>query len=283
VTAVQSAAPGRIDAGAAFTTRHQVQTAIALIERDLTVLRHEFFGFMTRTMLQPALMAFVFAYVFPRIGQGIGGTGRGGGLFATVLMPGLMASTLMFQGIIGVALPLVQEFLQREIEDRVMAPVPVEVVALCKLVSGAIQGIIGGLLVIPIVWLASGQAVSVDFGHPLVLLTMLPLGAFVGAALGLFLGTVVEPRQISLVFSLLVLPLTMLGCVYYPWATLHSLRWLQIGVLINPVVYLSEGLRAALAPSVGYLSLWAVYLLLLAALAALTYGGIRGFRKRVIS
>jgi ABC-2 type transport system permease protein len=105
----------------------------------------------------------------------------------------------------------------------------------------------------------------------------------VGASLGLLVGTIVEPRQINLVFAILVLPLTMLGCVYYPWSTLHPLRWLQVAVLFNPVVYLSEGLRAALAPKVGHLSLWGVYGLLIAALVGMTWLGVRGFRKRVIT
>ena len=34
--------------------------------------------------------------------------------------------------------------------------------------------------------------------------------------------------------------------------------WLQILVLVNPLVYMSEGFRAALT-TVGHMSLWAVY------------------------
>ncbi|HEY8836964.1 MAG TPA: ABC transporter permease [Dehalococcoidia bacterium] len=284
MTAIERARPVPWTRQKGLSVRAQLQTALALIQRDLAVLFQNFFGFVVRTATQPALFAFVFAYVFPRIGQGIGGNGRGGGLFANVLLPGLMASTLIFQGIQSVALPLVQEFsFSREIEDRVMAPVPVAVVALCKVISGAIQGVFAAALVIPIVWIATGRAVSINFGNPITLVTMVVLGSLVGASLGLLLGTVVEPRQINLVFALLVLPLTLLGCVYYPWSTLHALRWLQIAVLFNPVVYMSEGLRSSLAPQVNHLSLWAVYALLLGALTAMSFFGVRGFRKRVIT
>jgi ABC-2 type transport system permease protein len=268
---------------ASLPVRMQFQTAVALVQRDLAVCFQRSVEFAVRATMQPALFAFVLAYVFPRIGQGIGGNGRGGGQFATILLPGLMASTLIFQGIFNVALPLVQEFISREIEDRAMSPTPVSVVAICKIISGAVQGTLSGLLVIPIVWIATGRAVSVDWGHPILLITMIPIGALCGAALGLLLGTVVEPRQINLLFSLLVLPLTFLGCVYYPWTALSALRWLQIGVLVNPVVYLSEGLRAALVPNVNHMSLWAVYGLLMGALIGMTYFGIRCFKKRVIS
>lgn len=262
----------------------QAKTAWALVQRDLAVIFNNLPGFLVRTAMQPFLFAFVFAYVLPHIGLGIGGSGHGGGLFASILLPGLMASTLMFQGIQAVALPLVQEFsYSREIEDRVMAPAPVRVVGLTKVISGAIQGVIAAIIVIPTVWVASGGTATVNWGQPLLLVSTVMLGALVGAALGLLIGTAIEPRQINLVFAVLVLPLTLLGCIYYPWSQLSSLRWLQIAVLFNPVVYMSEGLRAALTPRFGHMNLWAVYGLLLLSLAVMLYAGVRGFERRVIS
>ena len=48
----------------------------ALLARDLYVLRHSLNEFIPRTVLQPLLLVFVFTYVFPKIGQGIGGGGE---------------------------------------------------------------------------------------------------------------------------------------------------------------------------------------------------------------
>src|ERR1019366_2911625 len=84
----------------------------ALILRDLVVLKKNFGEFVIRTLVQPFLLVFVFLYVFPTIGQGIGG---GGGkpaesAFATVLVPGVVAISIMFQGIQAVALQLSTEF-----------------------------------------------------------------------------------------------------------------------------------------------------------------------------
>ena len=45
----------------------------ALMLRDLTVLRKNFVEFVLRTVMQPLLFVFVFTYVFPQIGQGVGG------------------------------------------------------------------------------------------------------------------------------------------------------------------------------------------------------------------
>ena len=49
----------------------------ALLLRDLVVLRKTLKEFIPRTILQPFLLVFVFTYVFPKIGQGVGGTGAG--------------------------------------------------------------------------------------------------------------------------------------------------------------------------------------------------------------
>ena len=101
----------------------------ALLLRDLTVLRKNFIEFILRTVMQPLLFVFVFTYVFPKIGQGVGGA-QGQATFSSILVPGVIAIACIFQGIQAVALPLVQEFgFTREIEDRVMAPLPVWAVA----------------------------------------------------------------------------------------------------------------------------------------------------------
>ncbi len=255
---------------------------IALLARDLVVLRKEFAMFLARTVMQPLLLMFVFTYVFPKIGQGVGG-GSGSGAFSTLLVGGVIASTMIFQGIQAVALPLVQDFgFTREIEDRVLAPLPVSAIAIEKVVAGAVQALIAGALVFPMGLFIPATKVHLHV-NPLLLIPVMMLGAFMSASLGLFVGTKVEPKQVPLIFGLLVLPMTFLGAVYYPWQSLHSLRWLQIAVLVNPLVYLCEGMRAALTTGVPHMSMWIVFAVLTAVGALLLRVGIAGFRKRVLS
>ncbi len=112
--------------------------------------------FILRTIMQPFLLVFVFTYVFPKIGQGVGGSSGSEAQFSTLLVAGVIGmAMIMFQGIQAVALPMVQEFgYTREIEDRVLAPLPVWGVAVEKIVSGAVQALISALVVFPI---ASGS------------------------------------------------------------------------------------------------------------------------------
>jgi ABC-2 type transport system permease protein len=254
----------------------QAETFIALMERDARVLRRDIVPFLLRTIMQPFMFVFVFAYVLPKIGEGSSS-------FGNILVPGLIASALFFQGIQAVALPLVQEFSQtKEIEDRVMAPLPVAGVALEKIFFAFLQALLSALVVFPLVYTIplSRPHLHVD---PVVLLTVLPLAALVSASLGLLIGTVAGPRQIPLVFSVIVLPVVFLGAVYYPWSQLEPLRWLQVLILLNPLVYMSEGLRGALTPQYGHMHYLAVYLGLMAGAAVCTYLGVRRFIGRVQS
>jgi ABC-2 type transport system permease protein len=254
----------------------------ALLLRDLAVLRKNIFEFVLRTVMQPLLFVFVFTFVFPKIGQGVGGA-QGQAAFSSLLVPGVVAIACIFQGIQAVAIPLVQDFgYSREIEDRVMAPLPVVAVAGEKLLAGAIQGIVAGLIVFPLAYVIPATPVHLNVSWP-ELLTILPLAALVGSSLGLLIGTTVQPRQVPLVFGIVVIPITFLGATYYPWERLSAIPWLQVLVLANPLVYMSEGFRTALTPSIPHMPLAAVYAGLLGSIAILGGFGIRGFTKRVQS
>ena len=199
-----------------------------------------------------------------------------------MLVAGVLASVIMFQGIQAVALPMVQEFgYTKEIEDRVLAPLPIELVGVEKIVAGAIQCLIAAAIVFPIAKFVPATPVHLQVDWP-VLLTVAPIACTMSAALGLMFGTLFDPRTVPLLFGIVVIPLTFLGCIYFPWAQLESIRWLQILVLVNPLVYMSEGFRAALTP-VRHMSLWAIYPVLIGFTAVFTWVGLKTFRRRVLS
>jgi ABC-type multidrug transport system permease subunit len=274
-----------------------IKTFNAMMAREFRVLRRNAIATFTRAVMQPLLFVFVFAYVFPKIGGGfvLGGGGAataGAGAaasgvnFATILVPGLMASMLLMQGIMAVTFPLVMEFSwQRTIEDRALAPVPIRVLAIQKIAAGAVQSFIGAVIVFPIVLLvhAAGQAPHVHVTNWALFALILVFASLLTSALGLLLGTVMDPRKMQMLFAVILLPATMLGCVYYPWSALHQIRWLQIAVLVNPMVYMSEGLRAVLTPELGHMPMWGVLLALIGGTVVVGYLGTRTFTKRVLN
>jgi ABC-2 type transport system permease protein len=267
------------------------KTFAAMMAREFRVLRRNAIATFTRSVMQPLLFVFVFTYVMPKIGGGglfTGGAAAGGrGItFATILVPGLMASMLLMQGIIATTFPLVMEFSwQRTIEDRALAPVPLNVLAVQKIVAGAVQSFIGAIIVFPIVLVvhAAGQAPHVHVTNWALLALILVAASLLTASLGLLLGTIMDPRKMQMLFAVILLPATMLGCVYYPWSALHHIRWLQIAVLVNPMVYMSEGLRAVLTPQSGHMPLWAVLLALVGGTVVVGYLATKTFTRRVLN
>ncbi len=262
-----------------------------LFLRDLHVLRRELFPFLIRICMNPLLFLFVFTYVIPSMSKGGGGgaavsnpTAMAGVAYSTVLLPGLMAVGIMFSGIAAVALPLAVEFgSTREIDDRVMCPLPVGAVALEKIVFSAMQSVIAAGIVYPLAYYVPAVHPATHISSWPFFVLVLLLASLTAGALGLTIGTTVKPQQIGLIFGVVVIPITFLGCVYYPWAALTHIRWLQIGVLINPIVYMSEGLRASLTPSLPHMHPAVIILMLVLALTTLTWLGMRGFMRRVIS
>src|SRR5260370_27372554 len=90
-----------------------------MMAREFRVLRRNAIATFTRAVMQPLLFVFVFAYVFPKIGGGFnlcggaaaaGPSVQGGINFATILVPGLVASMPLMPGIMAVTVPLVLDF-----------------------------------------------------------------------------------------------------------------------------------------------------------------------------
>jgi ABC-2 type transport system permease protein len=264
--------PARSAARAAF---------LSMLARDFTVLRQNPGTFLARTIVQPLLFVFVLGYVNPRIGLAPA-TGPAAVQLATTLVAGMLAVVVLFQGIQAVAFPLVQEFgYTREIEDRVLAPLPVGLVAFEKVVGGALHGLLAAVVVFPLAILVPSANPDLHVDWP-VLLTLAPLAALATASLGLWFGTFFSPRSVMAMFAILLTPMMFLGCTLFPWSSLDALPWVQVLALANPLTYISEGFRAAVTGT-DHLSLLVIYPVLIGMTGLMLWRGMRNFRRRVVA
>ncbi len=289
--ATGQAPAGKIGGGPTRSVAAASWTALgALILRDVVVLRKHIWEFVLRTLIQPFLLCFVFLYVFPKIGQGIGGHGTvEQSAFATILVPGVVGISVMFQGVQSIALAMAQEFgFTREIEDRVQAPCPIWLVAMAKVLSGAAQGLLSAAIVLPIASVVHAPGVQAHLNlHWLIIVTFVPLACIAMAGLGLLLGTSFEPRNIGLMFGFIILPITFLGGTYYSWTklapvTIGGWPWLQTIVLVNPLIYVNEGMRAAFT-NAPHMHLYVIYPVVAGFAVLFLTIGLRNFRRRVLS
>ncbi len=248
----------------------------ALLRRDVRVARKELPFFLVRTIMQPVLFLIVFGFLLPKMGFMRGG-------YQTALLPGILAVSLALSAIQSVALPMVQDFgWTKEIEDRLLAPVPTWVVAAEKIAAGVLQGVIAALFVLPLARLIMGPIPNLTFVHAGSVLVITVLGATAFSALGMWLGTGIAPQQIGLMFSVIIAPMMFFGCAYYPWRGLDAVPVLKYLVLVNPLVYVAEGMRAALTPEVPHMPFLATVAALLLVTAIFWQAGLRSFHKRAI-
>jgi len=253
------------------------KTFFALLSRDGHVARRNLAPTLLQNLLQPLLFTFVFGKVMT-------GSGMMPEAYKNMLLPGVIAISMVMAGVQAVAMPLITEFqFTREIEDRLLAPIEIGWLAVAKIAAGMIQAMAAGLVVIPAAWLIMGSGVKLDFSHPLEFLLVTLLVAGFSAAGGLALGCSVGQTQIGLMFSLVLAPMMMFGCAYYPWSALESFPVLHLAVLVNPLVYASEGLRGSLVPNVPHMNTTVVIGALAAIDLALLFLGLKKFRQKAVS
>ena len=116
------------------------KTFFAMLARDAHVARRNAIQLLMQTFLQPLLFVFIFGRVMV-------GSGYMPAAYKSLLLPGIIALSMVGTGIWAVAMPLIGEFqFTREIEDRLLAPIDISWLAIEKSVK-AIHGARDGAVV----------------------------------------------------------------------------------------------------------------------------------------
>ena len=253
------------------------KTFWALLARDAHVARRNLVPTLLQTFLQPMMFVFIFGRVMVS-------SGFMASSYKSLLLPGIMALSMIFTGVWAVAMPLIGEFqFTHEIEDRLLAPIENDWLAIEKVLFGAAQAVVAGLAVIPAAWLLLRPGVEISLSSPLMFAGITLLVALLSASGGLALGCSISQTQIGLMFSMVLTPMIFFGCTYYPWSALASFPSLQKIVLVNPLVYASEGLRGTLVPQYPHLPIIVVIVGLLVFDSLLLMIGLRQFRKKAVT
>lgn len=210
-----------------------------------------------QTVLQPLISTSLYFVVFSAM------SGRNseveGVPYIQFMVPGLVFLGIANNAFLNSSSSFFITKMQNTLVDLLVAPLgPLEL--LIGFISGAMtRGLMVGLLT----WaaaLAFTPSHSIHFGTTTLFLA---LSAYVFAVLGLIAGIWAEKfEQINFFPTFLMMPLTFLGGVFY---SVHSLpppfRTIS---LLNPVVYMVEGLRGGMLGLVQTSHLGLVMLLVLA-------------------
>jgi ABC-2 type transport system permease protein len=211
----------------------------AMIVRNLRVEWNSPRSAFLRMVLQPATYLFVFGHVLGRMLRT-----EGGGDYAAVMAPGVMAISVMSAPYLVVGGAILAGFYFRTMEAWLLAPAPARGLLIALATSGVIYGTVSTAVVGLLVWIILGIAPQ-SFALPLFL-------CVAGSLFFSLLSVVVllapaTPKRGQDLMSLVMMPMTYFGCTFYSFAMLA--RPFDFLALLLPTTYLSEGLRAAYSPA----------------------------------
>jgi ABC-2 type transport system permease protein len=250
---------------------------LALLHRDLTVAARQAPFLLLATLTQPILVILVFGNLLPRLGL-VSAT------LGIVMVPGLMAISILMAGVQGVLMPLVQDFSgTREVDERLLAPISVLGVTAGRIVAGALHAATAGLVAGPVmILLMHGTGLGDVQPSWALLLPFIAICGLLSASFGLTLGTHVQPRFAGLLFAVVLGPMMLFGCAYYPWADLEKIGSVRYLFLLNPLTFVSEAMRLAVTPEAQHMPISLLLAGLLGWLLMFTLLGTRSFEKRAI-
>ncbi|WP_051385626.1 ABC transporter permease [Actinokineospora inagensis] len=252
-----------------------LRTFGSVLWRDVFVTGRDLLPFLAQVIVQPFFTLFIFGKVLTSLGYV-------GGNYAAILLPGIVALNGFLGALQNTTMPLILDFSwTREIEDRLLAPIPIAWVAVEKMLFGALRGVVAALVMVPIGFLILDH-VSWPASAWLPVLLIVALGSLVGAAIGMTIGTSVQPRQINILFAVILMPIMFTGSTQFPWSGLTHLRWFQVVCAINPLTYVSEAMRGELVPEVPHIATWVCLVVLFGSCALFGTLGIRGFLRRAL-
>lgn len=244
----------------------------AMVQRDLIAQWRDKWEFVFRVVMLPTVLIIVYGYILPAIGL-LPET------FPTQMFAGMIGMSILITGIHGTAIPFTMDFNNmHEIEDRLQAPVPANLIAFAKMTVGIIEAFIGGLLVLPISAIFMGRNLQFVL-TPVSILKLIPiliLIALASATLGLLVGTIVKPMQIAAMFPGFLMPVVFTGAIFFNWSALSHVPVFQVLVLVNPLVYANEALRHVLTPQITSMP---IFFSILGLVISILLMGAFGFKR----
>jgi ABC-2 type transport system permease protein len=184
---------------------------------------------------QPLLYLFI-------LGSGIGAsTMLGGGGYRHFIFPGVLGLSILFTSVFA-AILIVFDRQMGFLKAVLVAPVPRPAIAIGKIISGAIQGLLPALILlvfIPPLGLPTGAF------HLLGLIGAMVLSAVTFSALGVAVAARFESTTVfPIVINAVMLPMFFISGALFPLA--RTPAWLQWLAHFDPVAYAIDLMRGAL-------------------------------------
>jgi len=217
-------------------------------------------------LLQPLLYLFV-------LGAGIGSSSRLGGTYQTFIFPGVLGLSMLFTATFA-AISIVFDRQIGFFKAVLVAPVSRTAIAFGKILSGAIQAAVQGLIVMPFAPLAGVPLGWISIAElPLAML----LASITFSAIGVaFASRFTSVTVFPIVSNAVLLPMFFLSGALYPLTS--APRWMQIAAHFDPVAYAVDLMRGTLLGDF-FFQPWLSLTALALVIALLTRSAVKVFNR----
>lgn len=246
-----------------------------LIRRDLRVFKEEFWGKFIDTCFLLMTTILVFGYFLPSYGLSAN--------YGPFILIGAIAGFGFFEVIGRVSMLIADMEGDRTILYTLTLPIPSWLVFVYIAISWALISSIISLVLFPLGKLLLFSQFNLTHIHLFKLLLIFILSNLFFGFFALWLsGLLKKMSSLSHLFVRIVNPMYMFGCFMYSWASVYQLSHIVGYIhLLDPLLYVMEGMRAATLGQEGYLPFWFCFTVLFGYTSVLGWLGVKQLQKRL--
>jgi ABC-2 type transport system permease protein len=203
------------------------------------------------SLAQPLLFLVIFgtglSSSFAALGGGLTGSGGGNLNYLQFMFPGIVGMAVLFSAVFG-AMSIVWDREFGFLKEILVAPVDRGAVALGKILGGATQALIQGLILLV---LAPVAGINLGLGTVVALLPFIFLLAFALASLGVAIASAMRTMQgFQIIMNFLLMPIFFLSGSLFPLTNLPE--WMTVLTRLDPASYGMDPLRRIVLSGAGF-------------------------------
>lgn len=252
-----------------------LSTVYYLILRDFRVFKEDAFGKLLDTSILLFTTILVFSYFLPSYGLNAS--------YGPFVLIGVIAGFGFFEVIGKVSVMIADLEGDRTILYSLTLPIPAWLVFVYFGVSWALLSSLISLFLFPLGKLVLYSQFDLSQINILKFILIFIMSNLFFGFFALWLtGVIKKMSGLAHLFVRVINPMYMFGAFMYSWASVYSLSpWIGYLHLLNPLVYVMEGMRAATLGQEGFLPFWGCVVALVFFTAAFAYDAVRRLKKRL--
>lgn len=246
-----------------------------MLYSDLKLFKQSLVDKIIDITIYVAVCAGITIYILPAFGLPV--------TYNLIMISGIIASIgimELFPNAITLASDLTGE---QTISYFLTLPIPSWLVVLKIMFYYGITSLTVGLVSIPVGKLLMGSQFNLASVDWLSFSILFILGNFFFGVFAVLLATTFKNMgAVDHVWIRVVFPLWFFGGFQFTWYPLHKLYpWLAYADLLNPFIYVTEGIRASMLGQEGYLPIWLCILMTLIFTITFGYAAIYRLKKQL--